>query len=154
MTSPERESLDDIAASDSTNSNKQKICSPNFDKIWSFYIKGSSKGNRHYKVTCYYCLTAWEYGKPQVMKAHLANHCVDCPENISEYWCHKLIEEANTIHGRMINLQDVNNIPSEIKCQIDKLLLKTWVMAGIPFNVIENSFIKDLFKKLKYDPLL
>ncbi|CAG8820134.1 2249_t:CDS:1, partial [Dentiscutata erythropus] len=27
-----------------------------------------------------------------------------------------------------------------------------WVMAGIPFNVIENPFIKDLFKKLKYDP--
>jgi len=153
MTNPERESSDDISASGSTDSNKkQKGCGPNFDEIWSFYIKGSSRGNGHYKASCYYCPAVWERGKPQVMKAHLANHCADCPENIGNYWRQKLIEEANTIRGRTIDLQDTNCILSEIKFQIDQSLLKAWVMAGIPFNVIENPFIKDLFKKLKYDP--
>ncbi|CAG8701892.1 3889_t:CDS:1 [Ambispora leptoticha] len=153
MTSLENESLDDASAISSTCSTKrQKNCGPNFDEIWSFYIKGPGRGNGHYKASCHYCSSIWERGKPQVMKAHLANHCKNCPENISDYWRRKLIEEADTIRSRTIDLQNVDCIPSEIKCQLDQSLLKAWVMAGIPFNVIKNPFIKDLFKKLKYDP--
>ncbi|CAG8715452.1 8520_t:CDS:2, partial [Dentiscutata erythropus] len=50
----------------------RNYCSPN-------------RGNGHYKVVCYHYPTAWEREKPLVMKAYLANHCVNCPENISNY---------------------------------------------------------------------
>ncbi|CAG8792697.1 2380_t:CDS:1 [Dentiscutata erythropus] len=118
MTSLEKESMNDlsissnnISASSLTHSNKrQRTCSPSFDEIWSFLIKGSSRDNGHYRANCYYCTTGWERGKPQVMKAHLVNHCEHCPENTSNYWHQKLIEEANTIHGRTVNLQDANCI--------------------------------------------
>ncbi|CAG8714476.1 27236_t:CDS:1 [Dentiscutata erythropus] len=159
MTSLEKESTNELSvssnnsASNLTHSNKrQRTCGPSFDEIWSFFLKGSSRGSGHYRVNCYYCLTGWKRGKPQVIKAHLANHCELCPENISNYWRQKLIEEANTIHSQIVNLQDANCILLKLKCRIDQSLLKAWVMTGIPFNVIENPFIKDLFKKLKYDP--
>ncbi|CAB4484208.1 unnamed protein product [Rhizophagus irregularis] len=41
-----------------------------------------------------------------------------------------------------------NPLPLEISSRIDCSLLKAWVMAGIPFEVIENPFILDLFKNL------
>ena len=36
----------------------------------------------------------------------------------------------------------------QVKNHIDQLLLKTWIMANIPFEVIENPFIIELFKSL------
>ena len=39
-------------------------------------------------------------------------------------------------------------LPLEISSRIDHSLLKAWVMAGIPFEVIKNPFILDLFKNL------
>ncbi|CAG8843978.1 39973_t:CDS:1, partial [Gigaspora margarita] len=76
------------------------------------------------------------------------------PKNISNYWHQKLIEETNIVYTQTNDLQDVDCFFLEVKHQIDQLLLKAWVIAGIPFEVIKNPFIKDLFKKLKYDPLL
>ncbi|CAG8625673.1 20239_t:CDS:1 [Dentiscutata erythropus] len=107
MTSLEKESMNDLSvssndifASSLTHSNKrQRTCGPSFDEICSFFLKGSSRGNRYYRVNCYYCPTSWEHGKLQVIKAHLANHYELCPENISNYWRQKLIKEANTIHS-------------------------------------------------------
>ncbi|CAG8458195.1 27151_t:CDS:1 [Dentiscutata erythropus] len=85
-----------IATSSSARLNKkQKTSGPNFDEIWSFYQQGPNKGNGHYKATHFYCSTSWEHGKPQTMKAHLANYCSKCPENISSYWQQKLVEKSN-----------------------------------------------------------
>jgi len=39
-------------------------------------------------------------------------------------------------------------LPSQANDRIDQSLLKAWVMAGIPFEVIENPFILDLLKDL------
>ena len=39
-------------------------------------------------------------------------------------------------------------LPPFVTERIDCSLLKAWVMAGIPFEVIENPFIIDLFKHL------
>ncbi|CAG8783880.1 31530_t:CDS:2, partial [Gigaspora margarita] len=79
---------------------KQKIHEPNFDKIWIFYLKGST--------SCYYCSTVWKHGKPQVMKAHLANYCKNCPKNISNYWHQKLIKETNIVYTQANDLQDMD----------------------------------------------
>ncbi|CAG8501285.1 3240_t:CDS:2 [Diversispora eburnea] len=46
------------------------------------------------KAKCYHCDTTWARGKPLVMKAHLANICKSCPDDISIYWRDKLLEQA------------------------------------------------------------
>ncbi|CAB5381551.1 unnamed protein product [Rhizophagus irregularis] len=111
-------------------------------------------------------------GRPVALKAHLANECLACSENISKYWHDKLAENTVNYTQKMDSSQDQdqdqtpapqprykqtkivnhfssdNPLPLEISSRIDCSLLKAWVMAGIPFEVIENPFILDLFKIL------
>ncbi|CAG8727661.1 12911_t:CDS:1, partial [Racocetra fulgida] len=116
---------------------------------------GDSSGNGHYKATCYYCNESWKRGKPQAMKAHLANQCNSCPEDISAHWRKKLAEEINkytrksapvstNIHKPLQN----DPLPYEINNHLDQSLLKAWIMTGIPFEIIENPFMRDFIKKL------
>lgn len=144
---------------------------PKFDEVWEYFIRGCEVNVGHYKATCHYCKKEWPRGKPATLKAHLANECLPCPENISTYWRDKLAENNNnyTRHYHSQDLQDPQDPPiqaplkqtkivqhfgsntplsSQANNQIDRSLLKAWIMAGIPFKVIENPFILDLFKIL------
>jgi hypothetical protein len=49
------------------------------------FYKGQEVNVGHYKATCHYCKREWARGKPAALKAHLANECPPCPEDISEY---------------------------------------------------------------------
>uniref|UniRef100_U9T1A5 Uncharacterized protein n=1 Tax=Rhizophagus irregularis (strain DAOM 181602 / DAOM 197198 / MUCL 43194) TaxID=747089 RepID=U9T1A5_RHIID len=57
-------------------------------------------------------------------------------------------EEQITPNNKKIKL------PKSVVDRLDKKVLKAWIMAGIPFNVIENPFVIDLFKDLNpgYSP--
>ncbi|CAG8846828.1 17487_t:CDS:2, partial [Gigaspora margarita] len=90
----ESESLDDTSVLAHSNK-KQKIHEFNFDEIWTFYLKGSSRSNGHYKASCYYCLAIWKR------------------ENHNNYWHHKLIKETNIVHTQTNNLQDMDCFSSE-----------------------------------------
>ncbi|POG72416.1 ribonuclease H-like domain-containing protein [Rhizophagus irregularis DAOM 181602=DAOM 197198] len=107
-------------------------------------------------------------GRPVALKAHLANECLACPEDIIKYWRDKLSENTVNYTRKMHFSQDQTQIPKpqykqtkivnhfssdeplppEINNRIDCSLLKAWVMAGIPFEVVENPFVLDLFKNL------
>ncbi|GBC23318.2 ribonuclease H-like domain-containing protein [Rhizophagus irregularis DAOM 181602=DAOM 197198] len=91
---------------------------PKFDEVWQYFTQGEELNPGHYKATCYHCKKEWSRGRPVALKAHLANECLACPEDISKYWRDKLAENT------------------------------AWVMAGIPFEVVENPFVLDLFKNL------
>lgn len=135
---------------------------PKFDEVWQYFIQGAEGNPGHYKATCHYCKKEWSRGRPVALKAHLANECSECPEEISEYWKDKLAENmANYTRKKQDQTQTSqprsdDPLPPEISSHIDHSLLKAWVMAGIPFEVIENPFILDLFKNLNpaYVPLL
>ncbi|CAB5351798.1 unnamed protein product [Rhizophagus irregularis] len=47
---------------------------------------GPSKSRGHYSATCSYCRQYWRQGRPQVLSAHLANHCKKCPNDVSLYF--------------------------------------------------------------------
>ena len=135
-----------------------------FDEVWDYFIKGQEVNVGHYKATCHHCKKEWARGKPAALKAHLANECLPCPKDISEYWRDRLVE--NTINYTRQSSQNLSiqaplkqaritqhfgsdtPLPSQVNDRIDHSLLKAWVMAGIPFKVIENPFIVDLFKDL------
>ncbi|RHZ51352.1 hypothetical protein Glove_480g14 [Diversispora epigaea] len=101
-------------------------------------------------------------GGPKADEAHLANECLQCPENIRKYWQEKLISEKNNYKRSTRNniipplgQQSINDhfnsnkeLPPAINKRIDHSLIKAWIMAEIPFEVIENPFIIDLFHEL------
>ena len=100
----------------------------------------------HYKATCYHCNKVWARGKPSILKAHLANECLNVPEDIGQYWRDKLARNDTNKYTRSPHLQQP--LPTQINNRIDQSLLKAWIMGGIPFEVVENPFIVDLFKEL------
>ncbi|CAB5360709.1 unnamed protein product [Rhizophagus irregularis] len=141
---------------------------PKFDEVWQYFTQGEELNPGHYKATCYHCKEEWSRGRPVALKAHLANECLACPEDISKYWRDKLTENTVNYTRKMHFSQDQTQIPKpqykqtkivnhfssdeplppEINNRIDCSLLKAWVMAGIPFEVVENPFVLDLFKNL------
>jgi hypothetical protein len=143
-----------------------------FSEIWDYYEKGAQKNNGHYEVICFYCKTKWSRGKPQKMEVHLANECIQCPKEILRYW-REIIANQQTIYtcnnqqslpflyppnSTQLQITDHyksdQSLPKSVVDRLDKKVLKTWVMAGILFNVIENPFVIDLFKDLNpgYSP--
>ncbi|CAG8754365.1 17720_t:CDS:2 [Rhizophagus irregularis] len=143
----------------------QKNTKP-FSEIWEYYERGAQKNNGHYEAICFYCKSKWSRGKPQKMEVHLANECIQCPEEISRYW-REIIASRQTTYTRnnqksLPSLRPPNStqsqitdhyksdqsLPKSVVDRLDKKVLKAWIMAGIPFNVIENPFVIDLFKDL------
>ena len=55
--------------------------------IWNTHmIQGSRQSRGYYSATCSYCQQFWKQWRPQVLWAHLANHCKKCPDNVSLYY--------------------------------------------------------------------
>ncbi|GET00860.1 ribonuclease H-like domain-containing protein [Rhizophagus clarus] len=143
-----------------------------FSEIWEYYEKGLQKSNGHYEAICFYCKTKWSRGKPQKMEAHLATECIQCPEEISRYWRENianrqtnytrnnkslpLSQPPNSTQTQITNYYKSSDqsLPKFVVDRFDKKVLKAWIMAGIPFNVIKNPFVIDLFKDLNpgYSP--
>jgi hypothetical protein len=142
---------------------------PRFDEVWEYFNQGEEVNPGHYKVSCHYCKKEWNRGKPAFLKAHLANECLPCPENISKYWSERLAESKTNYTRKSSTQNDIADVsiqpplrqikitqhfgsnkplPPQVNDRIDQSLLKAWVIAGIPFEVIENPFIMDLFKDL------
>ncbi|CAB5368805.1 unnamed protein product [Rhizophagus irregularis] len=52
--------------------------------VWcNHMIQGKMQSRGHYSATCSYCQQYWRQGRPQVLCAHLVNHCKKCPDNVS-----------------------------------------------------------------------
>jgi len=143
--------------------NKKTNKGTKFDEIWQYFIQGEEINKGHYRASCYYCQKNWSRGQPGVLKAHLANDCTSCPEEISNYWRDKLSENKITytrnsqkpptqpLQKQLKITQHFGSdkpLPFQVNSRIDRSLLKAWVIAGIPFEVIENPFIVDLIKDL------
>ncbi|CAJ0844647.1 4844_t:CDS:2 [Entrophospora sp. SA101] len=146
-----------------TKKRKANKCGPKSDEIWNYYNKGQEKNDGHYSATCYYCSKTWARGKPAKLKAHLANKCLPCPPDISKFWKDTLATEVvnysrskknptTPLPGIQPYITDhfgsKKPLPLFVTERIDHALLKAWVIAGIPFEVIENPFVIDLFKEL------
>ena len=148
------------------------IASPNnkhkswqFSEVWNYFIKGIEKSNGHYEAICSYCRKKWARGKPAQLEAHLANECIGCSDYISQYWQEKVAERSpnytrkskepytlplpNSISQMAITSHYKSDYPlsKTIINRLDQKIIKAWIMAGIPFDVIDNPFIRDMFKE-------
>ena len=138
-------------------------------EIWDYFQNRKLGLTGHYRVKCYYCLIEWAKGEPNKLEAHLGFECPNCPENIREYWVTKAIDKQNnyqrtsTTKRKKVDSTQTNitshfksdePLPLAEQNSLDQAVLKAWIAAGIPFSVIENPFIIDLFMRLnpKYIP--
>ncbi|CAI2194213.1 15723_t:CDS:2, partial [Funneliformis geosporum] len=55
-------------------------------------IKSEEVNSVYYRGSYYYYKKGWARGKLTILKAYLANKCLSYPEEISKYWCEKLIK--------------------------------------------------------------
>ncbi|RIB25754.1 hypothetical protein C2G38_2165173 [Gigaspora rosea] len=139
VTENSSESEKEHATNSSNQQSSTKKKSRQFAEIWDYYLRGGEK------------------------KAHLANECPNCPENISRYWYEK-VAERNSNYTRKKALPNQTAITSHFLSdrplpkaainRLDQKIIKAWVMAGVPFEVIKNPFIKDMFKEFlpAYNP--
>ncbi|RHZ46741.1 hypothetical protein Glove_606g7 [Diversispora epigaea] len=139
-----------------------------FDEVWKYFIQDNNQRNGHYSATCYHCDTTWARGKPTVMKAHLANICKSCPEDISKYWRDKLAEQtinytrtskqSNLPHNQATITQHFSSnqpLPLQVNSRLDKSLIKMWIITekkinfkmtktgGAKFDEVWKYFIQD-----------
>ncbi|GES96156.1 ribonuclease H-like domain-containing protein [Rhizophagus clarus] len=131
--------------------------------------KSGNGSTGHYRAKCYYCSNEWVKGKPIKLETYLGFECAKCPENIREYWVAKAIDKQNNyqqtsvtkkrkVYSMQTNITGhfKNDEPLPIAKQnsLDQAVLKAWIAAGVPFSVIKNPFIIDLFMRLnsKYVP--
>ncbi|CAG8822959.1 35297_t:CDS:2 [Gigaspora margarita] len=139
-----------------------------FSEIWDYFIKGAEKSHSHYEATYYYCFSkkSWARGKLAKLEAHLSNECPNCPKNISRYWQEKVAKRKSNYIRQKKNSTPVSQalITSHFSPdrplskvtinRLDQKITKAWIMAEIPFDVIENPFIIDMFKEIlsAYNP--
>jgi hypothetical protein len=148
-----------------------------FSDVWDKHmIKGQQISRGHYSATCSYCKNKWKYGKPRILREHLANHCKKCPQEISLYFA-KIVgktigendkdeDESDNSDSELPNKKrkyDQTNISNFYKSEklekgycdiIDRSITKAFVMSNIPFSVIENPWFVDMIKTLQpgYNP--
>jgi hypothetical protein len=150
---------------------QQKRKGRNFSDIWDTHmIKGEQSSRGHYSAVCNYCKNSWKEGRPRFLREHLANHCKRCPKEVLSYYA-KVVgkkkaeedeSESEDEDEEVIDLpnkkQKQTSISHYYKYQkleegradeIDKSITKAFVMANIPFNVIENPWFIDLVRTLE-----
>ena len=146
----------------------QKRKGRNFSDIWdSHMIKGEQRSRGHYSAICNYCKNSWKDGRSRILREHLANHCKRCPKEVSSYYAKivgkkKAEEDESEEDEEEIDLsnkkQKQTSISHYYKYQkleegradeIDKSITKAFIMANIPFNVIENPWFIDLIRTLE-----
>ncbi|RHZ78658.1 hypothetical protein Glove_158g94 [Diversispora epigaea] len=139
---------------------------PKADEIWKYYNKQKNEtSDGHYSAECYSCKKSWSRGEPAKLKAHLANECLKCPEDIRKYWQKKLISEkidyfqcltknnATILGPQLINNHFNFNKPATNE-EIDHSLVKAMIMTGMPLRLIESPFMIDFIHELnsEYTP--
>ncbi|GBC39764.2 ribonuclease H-like domain-containing protein [Rhizophagus irregularis DAOM 181602=DAOM 197198] len=113
-----------------------------FSDVWEYMIKGQQQSRGHYTATCTYCNCTWKYGKPCVLRQHLANHCKNCPQDVALYF-------ARIVGKKMKEDEDDEN-DSNSDSEVPKKKQKyTFIMCNIPFSTIENLWFVDLMKTLQ-----
>lgn len=141
--------------------------------VWDNHmIQGARQSRGHYSATCSYCKQFWKQGKPAILRAHLANHCKKCPNNVSSYYARivgkKLGEEEEgstdeedypnkkqKIRQTAINsFYGGSKVEKGLSDELDRVITKAHVMCNIPFSTIENPWFVDMIKALQpgYDP--
>lgn len=141
-----------------------------FSDIWEHMVQGEKQSRGHYSATCVFCQWFWKNGKPCVLREHLANHCKKCGSDISSYYAKIVgkkigedIEESmdeideiehpnkrqKTRQTSVTNFYGTKKLEKGRSDELDRVVTKAFIMANIPFNVIENPWFVNMIRTLQ-----
>ena len=69
-----------------TRQNSKGRSGRKLDGVWKHFVQVPLKSPGHYSGECKLCHKKWLRAYVNVLQFHLANECVDCPEDIQNYW--------------------------------------------------------------------
>src|SRR5688572_10035679 len=137
-----------LSQQDQNGKRKRQVGGRPREQIWNYYKTSSPDAQGYRDAACNYCSKYWGRGRPGEMEVHLANICTGVPREIKDYWqeflANKISNYKRTNNTKSSNLKQPNQIDNESiesmsiyeQNEIDKAILKAWVMAGIPFETI------------------
>ncbi|CAG8833044.1 37285_t:CDS:2 [Gigaspora margarita] len=117
----------DTSSINSTNTSARKSSGKPKSIVWGMHIKQRNQISKgHWSTTCNYCNQFWYKGSPAALEDYLGNSC------------NKALPDL---------------IPDHIK-DINRALVKAFIVCGIPFYIIKNLFFVELLKTLRlaYEP--
>jgi hypothetical protein len=142
--------------------------------IWGTYIKqGRRVSPGHYNATCKFCDKFWYKGSPEECENHLANFCQKVPTDARDLFLNRLAARAINNNSQeppktKRKLNDHSAQPQAAKNQtkvvdfiestrltegrineINRALVKAFVVCGIPWQTIENPFFIEFLKTLR-----
>jgi len=135
------------------------------EAVWQHFIKGNEIGPRKYTAICSYCSESFSIGLPHKMKSHLSNHCPMCPREVRRFYLNDISNQNKKTKKK--DMKDINNTQTSLSrfyesteltkeryCDINKSLLRSFVMTGTPFHAVENPYFIELLKHLRpaYSP--
>ncbi|CAG8843726.1 4448_t:CDS:2, partial [Gigaspora margarita] len=103
--------------------------------IWRNHIKqGKQISKGHWSATCNYCNQFWYKGSPAALEEHLGNSCKNVPLDVRDLF-------LNWLTAKVLEVERIKDI--------NRALVKAFVVCGIPFHIIENLFFIELLKTLR-----
>ena len=161
------------ASSSSTQPNEKKSGRPK-SVIWGTYIQQGRKISQgHYNATCKFCNKKWHKGSPEECESHLANFCQKVPSDIRDLFLNrlamraieknsqepprakrKLRDHSAKFQTRVNDYVESTKLTEERINEINRTLVKAFVICGIPWKTIESPFFIELLKTLRpgYNP--
>ncbi|CAG8450276.1 23211_t:CDS:2, partial [Gigaspora rosea] len=118
----------------------------------------------HWSAMCNYCNEFWYKGSPAVLEDHLGNSCNKAPLDVRNLFLEQLTAralDASTSKKRKLNVQsqlyyfvESTKLTQDRIKDINRALVKAFIVCRIPFHIIENPFFVELLKTLcpAYEP--
>lgn len=129
-------------------------------------MKGSEVKNSkgHYSAKCHYCSKFFDVGYPWKLEKHLAKECGGCNREIRKYYLDVIAKkqtktvkkkESNQISSNkqeqlsLSEFYESTTLTTERNDNINRALIRAFVMCGIPFNIIQNPYFIELLRQLR-----
>jgi hypothetical protein len=132
------------------------------NEVWDFFEQTPLKSLGHYSAKCTFCSKSWKRAYVNALQAHLANDCLQCPEDVKSYYLGFLsacddyeMETRGSKRLKRTGQQGIGDfyeskeLPEHKVQAINNALIKAFVCCGISFSIIDNPFFRELLYQLR-----
>ena len=132
--------------------------------VWQYFDQANTKHPGHFEAKCKFCSRYWKAGVVKKLQVHLARECESVDMDTKNKFRYIVarrdgLNESTEMNAFQTNINqeesDKNEeLSEETAALIDRSVLKSFVMCGIPFRIIENPYFINMLKNLesKYNP--
>jgi hypothetical protein len=132
--------------------------------VWQYFDSKITKHPGHFDAKCKFCGNYWKIGIVKKLQNHLARECEFVEIDTKNKYLYIVarrdgLNDAMDVEATSMGMNnEKDNESSKLSVQkaalIDRLVLKAFIMCGMPFRIIENPYFINVLKNLQpdYDP--